>query len=328
LLDNNPISANSLGKYFQVNGSTLARQYKEYLSGYWRWDQLKHAEQWVLFPENLGEVTSIDEVSLSDGELYTVVTNAKAQCQKGSLVAMIKGVRSCEVSRILDQIPLEKRKQVKEVTLDLAPNMEKIARDSFSNATLVSDRFHVQQLPSEALQEMRIKHRWEAIEEENKQVQKARKKGKPYVPEILSNGDTKKQLLARSRYLLYKPTNKWTSSQIARAAILFSTYPELQKAYELTMMFRNIYETSKTKQAARERLTLWYEKIKKYDFPSFITAANSIQNHQESILAYFNNRSTNALAENFNSKIKAFRSVFRGVSDVSFFIYRLTLILA
>jgi transposase len=328
LLDANPISANSLGKYYRVNGNTLARQYKEYLSGYWQWDQLEHAEQWILFPDNLGQVTCIDEVSLSDGELYTIVTNAKAKCQKGSLVAMVKGVRSADVNEVLELIPLKKRKQVKEVTLDLAPNMEKIARGSFPNASLVSDRFHVQQLPTEALQEMRIKYRWEAIEEYNKQVKEARKEGKVFEPETFSNGDTKKQLLARSRYLLYKPSSKWTTSQSIRAQILFSLYPELQKAYELTMMFRNIYETSRSVKIAQERLGQWFEKVKTYDFPSFITAANSILIHQESVLAYFKNRSTNALAENFNSKIKAFRSVFRGVSDVSFFIYRLTLILA
>ena len=123
-----------------------------------------------MFPDNLGEVTSIDEVALSDGELYTVVTNAKAKCQKGSLVAMVKGVRSEDVCEILELIPIEQRKQVKEVTLDLAQNMEKIARLCFPEASIVSDRFHVQQLPSEALQEMRIKFRWEP----NKPVKKER----------------------------------------------------------------------------------------------------------------------------------------------------------
>jgi hypothetical protein len=34
------------------------------------------------------------------------------------------------------------------------------------------------------------------------------------------------------------------------------------------------------------------------------------------------------MAENFNAKIKAFRSVFRGVKDIGFFIYRLTLLTA
>lgn len=328
MLDTNPVSASSIARYFRINGNTLARQYKDYLSGFWRWDQLEHAEDWILYPENLGDVVSIDEVALSDGELYTVATNAKARCQKGSLIAMAKGVRSAKVSEILQQIPLADRKKVKEVTLDLAPNMEKIARSCFPNASLVSDRFHVQQLPSEALQEMRIKYRWQAIEEENNLIQQARKLGTTYQPEILPNGDTKKQLLARSRHLLYKPQSKWSESQKQRADILFDIYPDLNKAYELTMMFRSIYEHSYSKDIALMKLKQWYEKIEQYNFPSFITAANSIMAHQESILAYFKNRSTNALAENFNSKIKSFRSVFRGVNDIAFFIYRLTLILA
>ena len=256
-----------------------------------------------------------------------MITNAKARCQKGSLVALVKGVRSEDVCEILELIPIEQRKCVKEVTLDLAQNMEKIARSCFPEASIVSDRFHVQQLPSEALQEMRIKFRWEAIEEENQLVQQAREEGTVYCPKVFPNGDTKKQLLARSRYLLYKPESKWTPSQANRAKLLFRNYPDLKKAYELTMMFRNIYETSFSADIAKKRLSQWFAKIEKYAFPSFITAANSIIAHQETILAYFINRSTNALAENFNSKIKAFRSVFRGISDVGFFIYRLSLIL-
>lgn len=38
---------------------------------------------------------------------------------------------------------------------------------------------------------------------------------------------------------------------------------------------------------------------------------------------YFDNRSANASAESFNAKIKAFRSQFRGVGDIPFFIYGL-----
>ena len=49
----------------------------------------------------------------------------------------------------------------------------------------------------------------------------------------------------------------------------------------------------------------------------------TIQQHYQSILNYFDNRSTNASAESFNSKIKAFRSQFRGVRDVNFFLFRL-----
>ncbi|MFD2790005.1 transposase [Arenibacter antarcticus] len=41
---------------------------------------------------------------------------------------------------------------------------------------------------------------------------------------------------------------------------------------------------------------------------------------------YFINRSTNASAESFNTKIKAFRARFIGVKYVEFFLYRLTII--
>ena len=37
----------------------------------------------------------------------------------------------------------------------------------------------------------------------------------------------------------------------------------------------------------------------------------------------FVNRETNAFAESFNAKIKAFRTQFRGVGDIPFFIFRL-----
>lgn len=294
------------------------------MSGYPEWNQLAHAEEWILFEENIGSHVCLDEVALSQGELYTVLTNASASCQQGSLIAMVKGTKSEDIISLLEKVSFKKRKRVKQVTLDLAPNMEKAARVCFPEATIISDRFHVQQLPSEALQEMRVKYRWEAIEEENKAVKEAKK----YTSEIFENGDTKKQLLARSRYLLFKPKSKWTVSQKNRARILFENYPDLHKGYQLSMMFRNIYETAKNPKDATERLEKWYEKIEKYGYDAFVTAAHSIQSHQETILAFFINRQTNALAESFNSKIKAFRATFRGVRDIKFFLFRVSLIFA
>ncbi len=306
----------------------MAKQYKNHLSGFHEWDQLAHSKQWILYPQNIGERLCLDEISLSDGELYTVLTNAEARSQKGSLVAMVRGVKSADVCDILNKIPKENRETVKEVSVDMANNMEKIARDSFLQTSVVTDRFHVAKLISEAIQEIRIKYRWEAIALENKNIKKAKAEGKKYVSPTFENGDTRKQLLARSRYLLFKPQSKWIESQTKRAQILFKEYPEIKHAYNLSMMFRNIYETETSKANAEQRLNDWFDKVKQYNFPSFITAAESINNHKETILNFFNNRTTNALAENFNSKIKAFRNIFRGVRDVSFFLYRISLIYA
>ncbi len=281
-----------------------------------------------MFKENLGSHVCIDEVALSQGELYTVVTNGSAGCQQGSLIAMVRDTKSEEVIKILEKIPLKKRTQVKEVTVDLAANMNKIARTAFPEARLIMDRFHVQQLPSEALQQMRIKHRWIAIDQETEQIKLAKEQNRKYQPEVFKNGDTPKQLLARSRYLLFKPQSKWTENQAVRAVILFEQYPDLEKGYELSMMLRGVYQHNTNIQLAKEHLERWYKKIDKYKFDAFVTAANSIKAHQKEILNYFFNRSTNSLAENFNGKIKAFRATFRGIRDLSFFLYRVFLIFA
>ncbi|WP_461632357.1 transposase [Labilibaculum euxinus] len=55
---------------------------------------------------------------------------------------------------------------------------------------------------------------------------------------------------------------------------------------------------------------------------------NTIQDHYQGILNYFDNRSTNASAESFNAKLKAFRASLRGVRDINFFLFRVAKIYA
>lgn len=112
----------------------------------------------------------------------------------------------------------------------MAGSMKLIAKQCFPNAMQVVDRFHVQKLATEAVQELRIQYRWEVIDLENEIVKQSRdKKVKPEI-QIFENGDTRKQPLARSRYLLYKSREKWTENQNTRAKILFREYPDLEKS--------------------------------------------------------------------------------------------------
>lgn len=282
----------------------------------------------MIFPENLGSSLSIDETALSYDELYTIVTNKAAKGQKGALVAIIKGTAAETVIKHLKRISLSLRRKVKEVTLDMAANMELIAESCFPKASLVTDRFHVQRLAIDALQEMRIAHRWEAIDRENEEIELAKDLNQKYKPEILENGDTHKQLLVRSRYLLFKAENKWTPRQRFRSEILFRYYPNLESAYKLTMELKGIYEQTKDKATAFTRLARWYEKIEQSGFKKFATVKRSISAHYRTILNYFDNRSTNASAESFNAKIKSFRAILRGVKHIPYFLFRLTKIYA
>ena len=165
-MDTYPIQSQSLEKFYYIDGEQLGRQYKEHLSDYSTWNQKGHADKWLVFPENIGSHLSIDETSVSNGELYTIITNKAARGLKGSIIAIIEGVCSEAIIQIIeDHIPEDKLNQVEEVTLDMSDSMRKIVRSCFPNAIRVIDRFHVQKLALDALQEMRIAHRWDAINE-------------------------------------------------------------------------------------------------------------------------------------------------------------------
>lgn len=276
----------------------------------------------------MGPYLSIDETALSQGELYTIITNKKAKGKKGALVAIIAGTKAEPIVKQLLKIPSSLRNRVREITLDMAFSMKHIASKCFPKAIQVTDRFHVQKLAIEALQDLRIKHRWAAIDKENEQIQKTNALGKQYIPEVLSNGDSHKQLLARSRYLLYKAASKWTDKQSQRAKILFKEYPDIFKAYSLVNNLRTIFNENTEKGIALTKLAHWYKEVEEAEFKAFNTVANSIKFNYSTISNYFHNRSTNASAESFNAKIKAFRSQFRGVKNVEFFLFRLTRIFA
>ena len=323
-METKPTTSRSLETYYHINGNTFEKQYKEQLSGFRTWAELSHADEWLVYPDNLGESICIDETSISDGELYTIVTNRASKGGKGCIIAIIQGVRSEDVINTLRLIPLEKREQVKEITMDFSNGMNLIARRCFPKAIRTIDRFHMQKLACDALQEMRIAHRWDAIKADNEGRSKAKSLDIEYNPSCFDNGDTAKQLLARSRYLLFKSANKWTPSQRKRAKVLFKAYPDIKEGYRLTHSLRQIFNKNSIKDAARLSLARWYDKVEKTGFKSFKVIGNTLYENSEQVLNFFINRATNAFAESFNAKIKAFRASLRGVIDIKFFLFRLT----
>ena len=56
-----------------MDGKQLQNQYKEHLSDFNNWNQKDHAEDFILYPKNIGYHLCIDETALSKGELYTIL---------------------------------------------------------------------------------------------------------------------------------------------------------------------------------------------------------------------------------------------------------------
>lgn len=322
-VDTRPDTMSNIASYYNIKSKKLQRHYKHLVSGFKQWDQLSHAEDYLIYPDNITDQLSIDEVSLSKGELYTFVTNKnKGVKNKKCLVAVINGTEANLIQNVLGKITLEKRNQVKEVSMDMARNMSLAVQNSFPNCSKVIDRFHVVKLVMDAMQHIRVNFRWEAIDQENIAIKQAKERKEKYYPEILSNGDTLKELLARSKYILYKHEVDWTANQAKRAKTLFEKFPLLKTAYRLTMEFRAIYKNI-SKYKAKIQFNEWKEKVLKSSIVEFNSAVNSLEYHIDNIMNFFVNRSANANAESFNSKIKGFRANLRGVSKVDFFLFRL-----
>ena len=200
-----------------VNGKHFADLYRNKISGYAEWSEEELSCGFYFNADNIGPYMSLDETCLSNGEVWTFLTNKDGHGGKGTLAAAIPGTKSDEIISILTAaMGKVVRRRVKEVTCDLSPSMMLIAAEVFYNAHIVNDRFHVQQVYNEAVDEIRIDIRRQLIAEENN-------RDKSVPSPTYSNGETMRQILARSKHALMMSQNKWSEQQRHRVNILGSS---------------------------------------------------------------------------------------------------------
>lgn len=277
----------------------------------------------IFNPEHLGADMAIDDKSIG-GEGYTVLSNKET----GKIALLIMTAKADIICEILSKVPANLLFRVETISKDLAQNYDWVARTVFLNATRIADKFHVIKLGLEALQDIRVRYRQERLklERERKEEWKASgKKVKDMPPEeILSNGETHRQLLAKSRYLLFKFSTEWTQIQKQRAELLFEQFPEIKEAHGIICAFRNFYKCKVGKShRARESLKKWYLKAQNSDIGEVKNFLHTVKNHEGEILHYFEEGHTNAFAESINSKIQSFVRSNYGIRDRNFFHFRL-----
>ena len=167
-MDNETVTVSSVAWTYGLNVNTLQRNYKEVLSGYKSWDQKKHAEDYMLDVANIGPCQGIDETSMNN-DVYTIVHNKDAHGRRGSVVAIIKGTKAQDVAKVLCKIPLADREKVKSITMDLSDSMRAIASLCFPNARVTRDCFHVMKRGGEAIDELRMRFKRDAVKKANKE---------------------------------------------------------------------------------------------------------------------------------------------------------------
>jgi transposase len=216
----------------------------------------------ILNPKNMGKNITIDDKNI-DGKGYTIVANK----DMGKIILLMTATKSRLIMEALDKIPVGLRMKVQTISKDLAENYDWFARTMFMNATRVADKFHVIKLALEELQAVRIRHRQVILTAERKLREGLKKEGKSLKnlppPKRFENDETIKEILAKSRYLLFKFKSEWDEFQAERAKILFREFPEIEQVYDLMCSFRNFYKCKiGNKQNAIKSLNKWYAKTK------------------------------------------------------------------
>lgn len=293
----------------------------------------------IFKPWNFGAEMSMDDKNIG-GIGYIIFRNKIT----GKIALMISTTKLHIIKKILYLLPASISFGVKKVTRDMAGGYSWMIREIFPYAVQIADKFHVIKHALDALQDVRVRYRQMLLTKRRRAYEKHKKNERErkkeceaknkkyrknkfeYKEPILKNGETRLQLLAKSRYLLFKLPEKWEDYQKERAEILFSEYLEIKTAYDRVCEFRQWMKkenVSRNPKELKAELNKWYERAEKDDIEEIINFKSLVERNESYILNYFDDGDTNADAEGLNSQIQKFIHMNGGVKDRDFFHFRL-----
>ena len=178
---------------------------------------------------------------------------------------------------------------IKIVTCDMALGFKAATEKNFKNSTQVIDKFHV------------IKNANDAVND----VRKAEAK--------------ENSLLNRTQYIWLKNDENLTDKQKALKLSLSKKHLKTSRACAMREELQDIYSTADNRneaEAALRKLCSWMMHSRLDRMKAF---CNTIKDHWDGILSYFDNRYTNAILEGTNSVVQKIKERSRGFRNVEYF---------
>ena len=220
---------------------------------------------------------SIDELSWRKGHRYlTLVVDADRQ----RVVWGTEGRTAEAAGRFFADIGEEGRKEIEYVAIDMSAPYRKAIQEWVPHAKIVYDRFHVQRLVGDAVDEVR-RAEWRS------------RKG-------TSRGSSLKNL----RYTLLKSPWNLTSGQEESLSVLHRINKRLYSAYLLKESFCDIFRQLYTRQTARRKLMAWLSWACRSRLAPFVEASRTVRRHLGGILRYFETGFTTGPSEGQNAKAR------------------------
>ena len=227
---------------------------------------------------------SIDEISQRKGhqDFATVVCDI----DRGKLLEVIDSHHQSDIIEVLMQQPIELRKQVEEVSVDMWGGFPKVVQLVFPNAQLVFDRFHVMKPVNEELNLVR------------KQTG---------------------MIVKGSKFILLKNGVDLSDSEQIKVDIILRHSHRLKLAYELKEKFREIFETCNTVEDGKKKLLIWLKQARSV----YCNVLTTIRNHLDGICNYFLSRTTSGVMEGINNRLKLIKRQAYGFMNFDNFRARL-----
>jgi len=227
-------------------------------------------------------VLGIDELKIV-GAYRAVITNAEKRC----LFDMLPTRSKEDLLRYFQALPDKAR--IEWVTMDMYHVYRDVVRQTLPNARIVVDRFHIERMANEVIEQMRKRFRKELPGKERLK-------------------------LKDERFLLLKRQHDLKPEQFGRLRAWFDRFPLLSEAHALKEGFMAIWDQSKTRADAEQAWLKWQANVSpelRSNFKALITA---MTNWHDEILNYFESSMTNAYTESSNNLTRTANRMGRGYS--------------
>ena len=218
----------------------------------------------------------VDELSYRRHHKYVTVV---VDHERGRVVWAAEGKSAATLKRFFEDLGPERGAQLEAVTIDMSGAYIKAVTEATPAAKLIFDRFHVQRLAQDALDETR-----------RDEVREAQ-------------GKDAKAVLKGTRWSLQK--SPWNLTDVERQTLaqLERTNRRLFRAHMLKESLAAILDGRQI-NVARERLELWIDEARRSRLRHFVRVARTIEKHLDGILEYIRSRLTNGPTEGLNGKVR------------------------
>lgn len=220
---------------------------------------------------------AVDELSYRKGHHYLTLVS---DLESGRILWSKEGRSAATLEAFFVEIGPEACARIHHAAIDMFEAYAQAIRKWLPNATLIYDRFHVQQLASKAVDEVR-RAEWQRL-----------------------RGTEEGRGIKHLRWALLR--NPWnvTPSEHERLSALPKRNHVLYRAYLLKEALADIYRNLYTPPWARRRLNEWISWAMRSQLEPFRRMARTIKRCFDGVLAYFETGFTTSRAEGLNTKAR------------------------